>query len=54
MDGIADFIGRGACGIIGGFIPICATGQSVATIGYGTIALIVIVAAAWVASRRSK
>jgi hypothetical protein len=53
MNEIANAVGRAACGVIWGFVPRCQTGQSVATIGYATIALIVIVAVIAVVSRRA-
>jgi hypothetical protein len=53
MDQIADAVGRATCLLIGGFVPLCQTGQSVATIGYATIALIAVIAIMAVASRRS-
>jgi len=40
MDRIADTIGRGACAIIGGFVPQCHTGQSVAVLGYAVICIV--------------
>jgi hypothetical protein len=53
MHDIADAVGRAACGLIWGFVPLCQTGQSVAPIGFVTMALILLVAAMAVASRRT-
>jgi hypothetical protein len=52
MDSIADQIGRVGCAIFGGLVPLCQTGQSVAIIGYGLMALIALVAVMWIISRR--
>jgi hypothetical protein len=53
MHGIADAVGRAACGLIWRFVPLCQTGESVAPIGYVTMALIILVAAMAVGSRRT-
>jgi hypothetical protein len=53
IEQIADAVGRATCALIGGFVPRCQTGQSVAAIGYGTIVLVVVVAIMAVVSRRS-
>ena len=53
MGDIAEFVGRSACRIFWGFVPICTSGQSVAPIGYGAIALILGVAIAWVVTKRA-
>jgi hypothetical protein len=53
MDHIAGLVGRDSCSIIGGFVPMCTTGQSVSSIGYSTIVLLIRIGIAWVASRRA-
>ena len=52
MDDFANAVGRTACAIVESFVYQCQTGQSVAAIGYGTIVLIVAIAALLVANRR--
>ena len=42
MAEIADGIGRFVCNVIGALMPQCRTGQSVANIGYGLVALILL------------
>jgi hypothetical protein len=39
---IANAVGRAMCLVIGGFVHECQTGQSVADIGYWTMAIIVL------------
>jgi hypothetical protein len=39
--------------LIWGFVPLCQTGQSVAPIGYVTMALIILIAAMAIGSRRA-
>ena len=40
MVAVADAIGKMSCVAIGGFVAQCRTGQSVANIGYLTVALV--------------
>jgi hypothetical protein len=53
MGDIGELVGHAACGIFGGFVPMCTSGQSVASIGYGTIVLVVGVGIAWMATKRA-
>jgi hypothetical protein len=53
MGEIATLVGQGTCRIIWGFVPMCTTGQSVAPIGYATIALVLGVVIAWVMTKRA-
>lgn len=41
MDEIANAIGLVACQVIGGFVPRCLTGESLAVVGYWTAALVI-------------
>jgi hypothetical protein len=45
MEAIEEFvakpIGLAACQVIGGFVPRCQTGESLAVVGYWTIAVII-------------
>jgi hypothetical protein len=42
MAEIADGVGRVVCQVIWAFVPQCQTGESVAKIGYGLLALILL------------
>jgi hypothetical protein len=53
MDKIGDAIGRGACAIIGGFVPQCQTGQSVAVLGYTVMCIIAVVLTTLILTRRA-
>jgi hypothetical protein len=53
MDKIADSAGRAACAILGGFVPQCQTGQSVAVLGYAVICIIAIVGTLLALMRRA-
>jgi hypothetical protein len=52
MDSIADHFGRVGCAIVGGVIARCQTGQSVAVLGYGVVAIVAIVVILLIISRR--
>jgi hypothetical protein len=42
MIDIPGYIGLAACQVIGGLVPRCETGQSLAVVGYWTAAIVII------------